>query len=430
MIILKTPMIVDVQFFLRGKGKVNPQVPAPIYAQVDCEGSRSTAFATGMKIPSMYWLVPDQKNGKLKSSTVAAPCSKSYYLADQINEKISSIRKSANDAKGVLQALDEDITADAIKALVTAKRKILPKIQFMSVLDELRVVLAITRVENTMKNYRTRRNNIKEFLLAQNDSKMTVDKFRYQHFEMMQSWMHEQKTDDGKPRWGRNTINKHLTLVNQVLDYAVNKEYILTNPIGRMNLGYDSPGEPQYLRADTRQRIIDCNLKSLEKEKDVAVFLMYTGLSYTDYLTLDDDHLFRLPAGEHFIKKERDKSEVYSIIPVLPEVQKVILKYRFISDLPKPDLSDLNKMLKVLGEHCKSPLSISTSTFRETFASMMENEYMIPDRLLMFMMGHTNIRQLRNYSNVMPERVLHELKKHDIKIPFDVELYKELVKTA
>jgi integrase len=108
----------------------------------------------------------------------------------------------------------------------------------------------------------------------------------------------------------------------------------------------------------------------------------------------------------------------------------VITKYQGIKNLPRPDISDLNKTLKILGEVCQAPFSLSTSTFRETFSSMMENEYMVPDRLLMFMMGHTNPRQLRNYSTVMPARILHELKKNDVVIPFNIDVFKELVKAS
>jgi hypothetical protein len=39
----------------------------------------------------------------------------------------------------------------------------------------------------------------------------------------------------------------------------------------------------RYLQPGNRQRIVGIDMKSLEKEKDVAIFLMFTGLSYTDY---------------------------------------------------------------------------------------------------------------------------------------------------
>jgi integrase len=242
--------------------------------------------------------------------------------------------------------------------------------------------------------------------------------------------MFDQMSDEGGPRWNKNTINKHLTLVNQVLNYAINKGYIKSNPIGQMGLEYDPTKPPQYLVSDDRKRIFDCSMKSLEKERDISVFLMYTGLSHTDYMSLKDKHLFRLPTGEWFIKKERDKSEIYSIIPLLTQAHEIVKKYGSVSRLPRLHLSDFNKALKILGEISQAPFPLSTSVFRETFSSMMENEFMVPDRVIMFMVGHTNPKQLRNYSSVHPARVLHELKKNDVDIPFNLEIYKELVKAS
>lgn len=431
MIFLKNEMAVDVLFFLRGKETAKPDDRCSIYAQVECNGERSTAFSIKIKIPIKYWQVKDyDRKSKIKRSNSEEPVSKSYYLSESVNEQIRRIRKAAQTAKNILEGLDEEITPAAIKEVITAKKKIIPGKQFIDILDELRIVLSSKRKKNTMTNYRTRRNNISEFLLARNEGKLLVSQFRFEHFEALQLWMGEQKNDDGTPRWGTNTINKHMTLVNQVLEYAINKEYLKANPIGRMDLEYDPTKPPQYLEQEARKRIHDCTIKSLEKERDVAIFLTYTGLSYTDYLSLEDEHLYRLPAGEYFIKKPRDKSEVYSIIPLLKQAHSIISKYGSIKKLPKLDISDFNKALKILGEVCKSPFSLSTSTFRETFTSMMENEFMIPDRLIMFMVGHTNPRQLRNYSAVMPARILHDLKKNDIVIPFNLDVFEELIKAS
>ena len=149
---------------------------------------------------------------------------------------------------------------------------------------------------------------------------------------------------------------------------------------------------------------------------------MHTALSYTDYVSLGTEHLVTLPNGEQFLKKARNKTKIYSIIPLLPEALAVIGRWGSIEALPRPDLSDLNKALKILGESCGVGISLSTSVFRDTFSSMMENEFMLELRVIMVMMGHTNPRQLRNYSLVQPGRILHELRKHQAEqLPFRLE---------
>ena len=72
--------------------------------------------------------------------------------------------------------------------------------------------------------------------------------------------------------------------------------------------------------------------------------------------------------------------------------------------------------------------ALKTSDFRDTFACMMENEYMIEKRTLMYMMGHTNERQLTNYSAVMPARILYELRKQlPNPIPLNLEIFNQLL---
>ncbi|MDQ6479783.1 phage integrase SAM-like domain-containing protein [Dyadobacter sp. LHD-138] len=431
MIFLKNDMIVDVHFFLRGKETAKPDELCSIYAQIDCDGLRGTAFSIRLQIPAKYWQVkPTPKKSKIKPSTSEHPASSSYLLSEQINEGIARIRKAAQTAKNILESTEQEITPEAIKLIITAKRKVAPGKQFLATLDELRDVLTSKRSKNTMTNYRTRRNNIHEFLLAKNYGNLKVSEFRYSHFEEFQLWMIDQKNDDGSERWGTNTINKHLTLVNQVLEYAINKEYLKSNPIGAMGLEYDRSKPPQYMEADARQRVEECTVKSLEREIDVSIFLMYTGLSHTDYSSLGDEHLYRLPAGEYFIKKPRDKTNIYSIIPLLPQAHAIIKKYGSIRKLPRLDLSDFNKALKILGELTKAPFKLSTSVFRDTFISMMENEMMVPARLIMFMVGHTNERQLSNYSIVHPARILHDLNKNKVVIPFNLEAFEDLIKAS
>ncbi len=61
-------------------------------------------------------------------------------------------------------------------------------------------------------------------------------------------------------------------------------------------------------------------------------------------------------------------------------------------------------------------------------SNMMENEYMVETRTLMFMMEHTNERQLTNYSAVMPARILYELRKQmPHPQPLNLEIFNQLI---
>lgn len=421
-------MAVRVTFFLRGKESAPPEKPCAIYATVEVDDEKCIPFSTKLKIPAKYWMASG--GDKIKPSTVEHPVSFSYSLAEEINDYLIAIQKAAYQALEVLHENEIPVTAATVRSeLLNPRPKLVVK-KFVDVINELIAAQSAKRKPATLLTYRTRNNNIAEFLNEKRLSKLLIHDFRYDHFEAIQIWMIGQLNPDGTRRWCKNNINKHLTLVNKTLNYGVNKGYIRQNPIGELGLEYDETKPPQYLTPKYRQKIQECDLTTLTKERDISVFLYSTGLSYTDYLSLTNHHFHQLESGEWFIKKQRDKSNIFSIIPLLPQAQEIIIKYGGVNTLPRPDISDLNKTLKILGEVCKLPYSISTSTFRDTFCSMMENEYMLKSRTVMFMMGHTNERQLRNYSSVMPARLLHELKKENVVIPFNLEKFNELVQAS
>lgn len=416
----------QVYFFLRNAKSAKAEAKCAVYCYLDVKDvAKGVPFSTGHKVPVKYWMVDAEtaRTKRYKPSTPDAPVSPSYFMAEPINKALQHLRLGLVNAKDGIEALGEMPSPDLVRETwLNGGMRRKPK-RLLQVWDEMVDGLEDQgREGSTMTTYTTRRNNLVKWLADRKQAKLTVAEFRYRHWEDFGKWARSQRKTDGSRRLGTNTINKHLTAISKALDYAVNKEYLVSNPIGSLNLEYDLAGEPNYLLPDARRRIAECGLKTLEVERDVAVFLMHTGLSYTDYLSLASSHVVTLPNGERFIKKARNKSKVFSVIPLLREAEAVIERWGSIEALPRPDMSDLNKALKILGEHCDSPLSLSTSVFRDTFSSMMENEYMLELRVIMVMMGHTNTRQLRNYSSVQPGRILHELRKHQAaNLPFRLE---------
>ena len=409
----------EVQFFLRGKEAAHSNKMCAIYAQINVEGRRGTAFSTKLKVPPRHWQPNDAES----------PVSPTYYRAAEINAKLLEMRTSMADYLTALAVMHDECSPETLKDLWQKggfKPKKTPT--FLTVLDELiDTKRQKGREGSTLTTYKTRKQNIEAFLKQKFRVDILISQVKYRHCQQLELWMKSQ-VQKGKPKYCQNNINKHITLIKQVLDHAVNEEYIIHNPIGRLFLDYDNAKPPVYLLPNEREKIENCNIKSLEKERDIAIFLYSTGLSYTDYLSLNSDHLLKAPSGEMFLKKPRDKSEIYSIIPLLQPARKIMAKYEGLDNLPRIDISDFNKTLKILAEVNGIPYRLKTSDFRDTFACMMENEYMIEKRTLMYMMGHTNERQLTNYSAVMPARILYELRKQmPNPQPLNLEIFNQLI---
>ena len=393
-----------VTFFLRNAESAKPSDLLTIYCQLEIEGHhRDTPFSTKLKVPKCSW----------HKQTV----SNDYLWGHEINQKLIKITTTFRDIYQAQLVMNEQVTYSSIRSQydpTSLNSKIKRSTTFFEAFDQMLAKRIKTKKlsDGTIRNYAIRRQNLFEFFKEHFTTNILVEEIRYRHVEKLMEVFR------GKYTNGHG--NKHAHAIKSTLDYALKEELIKFNPLGKLDLENDLVKPPCYLLSQHRAAIALVNTPRLEKARDISVFLMYTGFSYTDYRKLQSKHLVSSAEGLCF-KIDRNKSKNYSLPPCLPEAVEIIKKYGSIEALPRPNINDLNKLLKFLGfvagiTEETVGFELSTSVFRETFASMMENEYMAHERTIMHMMGHTSPKQLNNYSRVMPARILHEFKQQGIKL--------------
>lgn len=395
-----------INFFALNVTKAEPHQPVNIKIQLSIEGlPRDVPFSTKMSIPARYWQNVDD-----------LWCSADYYNADFVNRQLRTAKTKLSNIWDYLHLTHEVPTYKKIRRSYESGH--LPKDElFINVMDGLVQEKTEQVAKSTMKTYRTRQKAVTAWLDFEKLAHIRISEFKYKDFKRLEKWMKKQLKPDNSRRWANNSVNKTMVMVNAVLDYATNEEYLKQNPIANTNLKYDEPKDEQYLLPLERQKIIDYAGKAFEKERDVAIFLMFTGLSFADYLSLGQSHVFVLKTGEIFIKKKRQKTKIFSTPPLLlpPFPQDaffVLKKYGTVASLPKLDMSDFNKSLKGFAEciSLDTPFTLSTSTFRETFCGILENEFMLEDRIISRMMGWRKTGQIRTYSSVQPSRIIHDIR--------------------
>ena len=229
----------SIYFFLRNGQSAREDEHCVIYCQLDVKDvGKGVPFSTKLKVPG-FWMVdyPAAKARRIRPSSACAPVSASYYLADSLNKSLQALRLGLVNAKDGIEALGENPTPALVKSTYYnggLRRK--PK-TLLAVWDELVDALEDQgREGSTLVTYRTRRNNVVKWLADRKQLRLLVSEVRYRHWEDFGVWARSQRKPDGSRLLGKNTINKHLTAINKALDYAVNKEYLSSNPIGSLNL--------------------------------------------------------------------------------------------------------------------------------------------------------------------------------------------------
>lgn len=388
--------MLQVSFFLRGVASAKDDDLCVIYCQPALDGGeRAVPFSTRMKCRKGDWC----GQYALKESP----------MSSNINNFLLGIRKRLFDIWQMLPFLHpaEEPSLNLLLHYYKYGQSKPLKPKAPSLLKAVEMMVETKDIKlSTFKTYRTRNKNIKSFLEETGNLNISVDQIDYNFCETLHAFLKR----NGQ---SQNVANKHITLVRSVLEFCVDMKFLESFPLGRANLTYLPSADPKYLSFSQRKKLMQVQMKSIEQVKDIAIFLMYTGFSYTDYTTLDNSHLVE-SNGRYCFKKKRNKTNIFSMPPLLPEAKEIIDKYEGISNMPRIQIDDYNKLLKILGELAGITedtvgFNLTTSVFRETFSSMCENELMFSERAIMFFMGHTNPRQLNTYSKVQPARIFREM---------------------
>jgi integrase len=145
----------------------------------------------------------------------------------------------------------------------------------------------------------------------------------------------------------------------------------------------------------------------MRKARDLFVFQMYTGLSYSDAEAFDISQYRK--SGDTCVRvAERIKTGVPYVSQLLPPAIAILEKYDF--HIPKIENHVYNRALKTIGVAAGIAVPLHSHLARHTFATwMLRNGAKIEN--VSRMLGHTNIRQTQRYAKVLAESVHDDFDK-------------------
>jgi len=171
----------------------------------------------------------------------------------------------------------------------------------------------------------------------------------------------------------------------------------------------------EFLSWDEMQRIMALQLPAdskLERARDLFVFQMFTGLSYSDAMAFDFSK-YRWNGSAWVYSGRRIKTGVPYISQLLQPVVDVLQRYG--GAVPRMDNADYNHELKTVGLLAQSSLPLHSHLARHTFATwMLANGVKVEN--LRRMLGHKNIMQTMRYAKVLDQSVHDEYQMIGAKI--------------
>ena len=238
------------------------------------------------------------------------------------------------------------------------------------------------------------------------------------------SWLHKLPKPQSKSdvQAGREreyissaSVHNYHKDLKSLLSRAVKMGKIEQNPYDRLR------GEFKKCENESTEYLTEEEMKALESlhplagtqmavARDLFVFQMFTGLSYSDAQAFDINDYKREPVadvdggnGERWVNVgKRIKTGVPYVSQLLPPVVEILERYGW--QVPKMNNIKYNACLKVIQQALGFTSKLHSHLARHTFATWMLRNG-VPLEHVSKMVGHTNIRQTQRYAKVMPKAV-------------------------
>lgn len=269
---------------------------------------------------------------------------------------------------------------------------------------------ALTLKEGTVKHYRTLLTRLREYGKIMRWQDLTVE-----NICLFDSWLHSLtkpqsdasvKAGAAKEPLGDSAIYNYHKCFKALLNKAVSYDRLQVNPYSRLR-GRFKRGEREgadFLTDEERDAIISLHpIPNTEAAvaRDLFVFQMFTGLSYSDTQAFDIAS-YRLVDGTWRKVGERIKTGVPFVSQLLPPVVEILERYGM--QVPEMENTHYNEMLKVIGQACGIGRPLHSHMARHTFATWMLRNG-VPIEHVSRMLGHTNIVQTQRYAKIIAEDI-------------------------
>jgi site-specific recombinase XerD len=161
----------------------------------------------------------------------------------------------------------------------------------------------------------------------------------------------------------------------------------------------------------------DFEIERIQFVEDLFIFSCYSGLAYTDAVSLTPANLMRGIDGDYWLITQRQKTDTSVKIPLLPKAIEMIEKYKTNPKslsggtlFPKISNQRLNGYLKQMADLCGIRRNLTFHLARHTFATTVTLSNGVPIESVSKMLGHTKITTTQVYAKVIERKLSDDMK--------------------
>ena len=351
---------------------------------------KSYYINTGMRIRAKHWA----------GAIVNRPD------ADALNNRLRIIVARVNEKIDEFIEKREPIDVNVIKEHIFAGTKVDGKQNRM--LEWIGQQIPMLNVsEGTRQHYELLLDRLKQYDKMRAWSDLSVEAI-YEWDAWLRNLINvnAKQTDGETPvTIGEGAVYNYHKYLKFMLNRAVDFGIIGMSPYSRLKGRFTKPSYDniEYMTEEEMKVIIDLHPTpgtNVAAARDLFVFQMFTGLSYSDTQAFDFSQ-YKKVDGQWVHTGQRIKTGVPYVSVLLPPVIDVLERNNW--EVPKIKIDTYNYSLKTIGKVLDMK-GLHSHLARHTFATyMLSNDVKVQN--VMRMLGHKNIRQTMRYAKVLAKDV-------------------------
>ena len=336
--------------------------------------------------------------------------------AETLNDRIGSMVRKVSEEVTACMAEGREIDVNSIKEKIFEVKN--PRATEPDVLLNWidTQITALNVKDGTRQHFRVMQKRLESFGRIRQWEDLTIE-----NIYEWDAWLHKMPKPQSKADVQANakpepitaqTVHNYHKDLKSLLSRAVKMGKIDQNPYDRLR------GEFKKCENESTEFLTEEEMKALESlhplpgtqmamARDLFVFQMFTGLSYSDSQAFDIAD-YKQVNGKWVNVGERIKTGVAYVSQLLPPVVEILERYNW--QTPKINNTKYNTCLKVIQQALGFTSKLHSHLARHTFATwMLANG--VPLEHVSKMVGHSNIRQTQRYAKVLPKAVYDDFEK-------------------
>ena len=382
--------------FYINRQKTKADGKTAIFCRITIDG-KSTVMTTGEECLPAEWNSRQGITGEKK-----------------INQRLTAFRELVEKTYAEMLTKDGVVSAELLKNRLRGVAAAPTTLLTMSEaeLQSVKACVGKSRSEGTYRNHTYSDKMLREWIEDKGRKDMPIDAVTEDLFEEFRFYLK-------KKRFAAKTVNRHLCWLSRLMYRAVSKRIIRYNPFEDATYEKEERKIRFLQKSDIAKLMaLKVNDREAEQARQMFLFSCFTGLAIADMERLKFSHIQTSVDGRRYIRKERQKTKVESIVPLHPIVEEILSRCREGQTVKEEgeglvfqrgcSRSAMNNKLSTVGLACGIRQRLSFHTARHTFGTLSLSAG-IPIESIAKMMGHASISSTQIYAQVTDKKISEDM---------------------